>query len=210
MINTGSRYEFLPGFLLGFHGTDSRTAREVFSGRSGLVGSLNDYDWLGHGTYFWEYSPQRAYQFAVEKFRWEGRKAKIEVIGAVIDPGHCLNLLEASALTSLKEVYDVLVIDRGGKANLPRNGTGSKSWDRKLDCAVINMLHKVREITHEKKWQRSNPKESPLPLYDSVRGAFWEGNPLYEGARIEERNHVQICIRNHECIKGYFRPIVAI
>lgn len=42
--------------------------------------------------------------------------------------------------------------------------------------------------------------------YDSVRGVFWEGKPLYPNAGFAEKNHIQICVCNPNCIKGYFLP----
>jgi hypothetical protein len=42
--------------------------------------------------------------------------------------------------------------------------------------------------------------------FDSVRGVFWEGKELYPGAGFMERNHIQICLRNPNCIKGFFIP----
>ena len=43
--------------------------------------------------------------------------------------------------------------------------------------------------------------------YDSVRGIFTEGDPPYPGAAFQERTHVQLCICNPNCIKGYFAPL---
>lgn len=34
---------------------------------------------------------------------------------------------------------------------------------------------------------------------------FTEGKPLYPGAGFHEKSHIQICVRNPNCIKGYFR-----
>ena len=34
---------------------------------------------------------------------------------------------------------------------------------------------------------------------------FVEGDPLYPGAAIQKANHIQRCVRNPACIKGYFR-----
>jgi hypothetical protein len=204
---TGSRYELLPSFLIGFHGTDLKTAEKILSGKSHLVASENDYDWLGHGIYFWEYSPLRAEQFVREKFKWQGRKEKVAVVGAIIDPGLCLNLLDAKGLSYLEVGYDALLTARGGEAFLPKNGEGKELWKRKLDCAVINMVHELRAVTHTSDWQAANPETPPLHPYDTVRGAFWEGGPIYPGARIERKNHVQICVRNSANIIGYFRPI---
>ena len=42
--------------------------------------------------------------------------------------------------------------------------------------------------------------------FDSVRGVFWEGKELYKNAGFREKDHIQICIRNPNCIKGYFLP----
>ena len=67
---------------------------------------------------------------------------------------------------------------------------------RYLDCAVMENLHEYRQ-------------RSDAAPFDSVRGAFWEGRPLYPTAGFRERNHIQLCIRNPACIKGYFRPLLA-
>jgi hypothetical protein len=47
----------------------------------------------------------------------------------------------------------------------------------------------------------------PMPLYETVRGAFWEGERLYPNAGFRERNHVQLCVRDPAAIKGYFRVL---
>jgi hypothetical protein len=179
-------YEFLPSFLLGFHGTDQVTAEKILSGEELLAPSKNSYDWLGHGIYFWEYSPLRALEFAGSKYE------NPVVIGAVIDPGFCLNLLEASALNRLKGSYELLVKE---SCDLPENVGGVDKLQRHLDCAVIESLHVLRESGEVQR------------AYDTVRGAFWEGEELYSNAGFKEKNHVQIVVRNLESIKGYFRVI---
>jgi hypothetical protein len=65
---------------------------------------------------------------------------------------------------------------------------------RDLDCAVIETLHASMESTGENK-------------FDSERGVFWEGDLLYENAGFREKDHIQICVRNVDCIKGYFLPL---
>lgn len=191
MIDTGSRYHLLPGLVLGFHGTDKKTAEAVLAGKTHLEHSTNDYDWLGHGTYFWEYSPRRAYEFAKEKMK-RGEIKSVAVIGAVIDPGVCLNLLEASALAELKNAYGLLNI----LEEPPKNIGGDDLYKRYLDCSVIELVHSIRRESKE-----------PLPNYDTVRGAFWEGKELYPNAGFKEKNHVQLCVRTQSSIKGYFRPL---
>lgn len=199
-----SRYEILPGLILAFHGTDKQTVEKVLAGKEHLEESQNAYDWLGHGIYFWEYSPQRALEFAqqskTDKKITKGTIKHPAVIGAVIDPGTCLNLLEASAISKLKEAYEVIKLIEDP---LPENKGGIDKRARFLDCAVIEVVHKLREPG---KGALSKLKPSLNP-YDTVRGAFWEGDELYPGAGFSEKNHVQICVRNPDCIKGYFRVI---
>ena len=42
--------------------------------------------------------------------------------------------------------------------------------------------------------------------FDTVRGLFFEGDDLYPNAGFKAKNHIQICVRNPNCIKGYFLP----
>jgi hypothetical protein len=62
---------------------------------------------------------------------------------------------------------------------------------RNLDYAVIETIHATNE--------RDN-------CYDAVRGMFTEGEYPYPNAGFREKNHIQICIRNPNCIKRYFLP----
>ena len=51
--------------VLGYHGCDPAFAEKLLSGEVPINDwkpSTNDYDWLGHGIYFWEYAPERAFQ----------------------------------------------------------------------------------------------------------------------------------------------------
>lgn len=45
-------------------------------------------------------------------------------------------------------------------------------------------------------------------MYDSVRGVFEEGLEPYPGSAFKEKTHIQVCVRNPNCIKGYFAPIL--
>lgn len=57
-------YQIRPGLVLGFHGCDIKTQQSVISGKTTLEASSNNWDWLGHGIYFWEYSLERAHDYA--------------------------------------------------------------------------------------------------------------------------------------------------
>lgn len=181
-----------------------RRARAVISGRAQLAPSRNPYDWLGEGAYFWENNPQRALEFATQlrdKPRQGKRTIRIPaVIGAtIIDPGACLNLLDARFLGLLREAY-AAVKQYADEAGLPlpanRKPAGSdEALLRDLDCAVINAVHTERA-------------SKGLPPFDTVRSAFIEGGELYPGSGFREKNHIQICVRNPRCIKGYFWPLL--
>ena len=197
-------YARLPAFVLGFHGCDRVVGEAILAGKRELHPSDNDYDWLGSGRYFWENSYERALAFAQEMRslpRTHRRKHPITdpfVIGAIIDMGHCLNLLDHQGLELVKTQYhelETLFAESG--QDLPQNTKGKKGSDllfRHLDCAVIEAIH------------RQNEKDSHRPAYDSVRAVFVEGDALYGNAGFHGKNHIQLCVRNEACILGYFRP----
>lgn len=94
--------------------------------------SENDYDWLGHGVYFWEYSAQRAFEFACEvRDRPHHVRQKIKrpaVVGAVIDLGFCLNLLDSRFTEMVKRAYDDLaLLHKEAREALPKNA-GDRPW----------------------------------------------------------------------------------
>lgn len=188
-------YTARTGLTLGFHGTDKSVANDVLSGAD-LKPKNNRYDWLGHGIYFWDNSPSRALEWAEELSRKPNSKIKEPaVIGAILDLGYCLDLLDYKNLSLVKAGYDNLkrTFDKAN-ATLPKNSGDENLLKRELDCAVIQFLHQSLKDTDEKS-------------FDSVRGVFWEGGSLYPHAGFREKDHIQICIRNIDCIKGYFLPL---
>ena len=100
-------YARLPSFVLGFHGCDEAVGESILLGEQELIPSANSYDWLGSGRYFWENNPDRAMDYARMLANRKGSKRtaiiKPFVIGAVIDLGHCLNLLDHRALEMLRQ-----------------------------------------------------------------------------------------------------------
>jgi hypothetical protein len=186
-------------FILGYHGCDRKVAERVFVGKAALAPSRNDYDWLGDGIYFWEHNAQRAFEFAAEVARRphpSGQKIKSPaVVGAVIDLGFCLNLLDSRSIAMVTAAYQELVESFAAAGTpLPHNTGGHDLFRRHLDCAVLRTLHQTRE----------DNEEEP---FETVRAAFIEGEPLYENAGFAAKSHIQICVRDLRCVKGYFRPI---
>jgi hypothetical protein len=78
--------------------------------------------------------------------------------------------------------------------NTDSKNVGSKNKVvRKLDCAILNYLHVLNERTG-------------LEPFDTVRGVFVEGGPAYPGSEIFHKTHIQIAVRNPDCIKAMFIP----
>ena len=195
-------YSRLPAFVLGFHGCDRAIAHKVVTMRDHhLIASVNDYDWLGHGIYFWENNPARAMEWAREKSSRvaDGETAfEPAVIGAVIDMGHCLDLMNSASIPLVEDAFQYLKQVRAREGTLvPENrDLPGKSGHllRQLDCAVINSLHSHLATQNE-------------PAFDSVRAAFLEGERIYPTAGFRKKNHIQICVRSVNNIRGYFYPI---
>ena len=49
-----SLYSRRSNLVIGFHGCDQSVVEKVIAGKTELIASTNDYDWLGNGIYFWE------------------------------------------------------------------------------------------------------------------------------------------------------------
>ncbi len=193
-----AQYKRPPGFVLGFHGCDRSTGDAVLGGKQQhLAPSANTYDWLGQGIYFWEADPWRALSFAEDaKTSTHLTKGTIKhpyVIGAIIDLGHCCNLFEQDALNEVRKAHEhlELVYKIVHDTPMPKN-KGYQLGARFLDKAVLETVHRLRSRRR-------------LPDYDSVRSPFIEGEPLYDGAGFNAKNHIQLSVRETASIKGYFR-----
>lgn len=183
-----------PFQIIGYHSCDRKIGLDALSGRINLTSSENDWDWLGGGIYFWEQEPFRALNYAVEVAqKTQFNKTGIEtpfVLGAIIELGHCLNLVESQSLQILKEAH--LGLTKMYK-ELDKKIPVNKESNRKLDCAVIRYVHQSR-------------KENNEIAYETIRSAFDEGEKVYEGANFTARHHIQVCVINEALIKGYFLP----
>lgn len=197
-------YSTKTGLVLGFHGCDKSVLDDIILRKTKLHKSANKFDWLGNGYYFWESSPSRAMHWAGELKAnpptSKDKKPVVEpaVLGAVLDLGHCLDLTDYKNLSLLRDAYDILQASLIKAEFMPKNMKVGNSIDllrRELDCAVIETLHSF------------NKQEGSIKDFDSVKGVFWEGEDLYPSAGFKEKNHIQICVRNPNCIKGFFHPL---
>lgn len=188
-----------PTIIYGFHGCDKEVALKILNQEIDFKPSSNSYDWLGHGIYFWENNYERAKQFA--EVACKRSKTTIKepfVLGTVIDLGNCLDLLDQKNLDLILVAYESLKLDMAAQnqmmpQNKPFNAVDFDFKNRELDCAVIRYTHSLAQNNEIK--------------FDSVRAAFFEGEPLYEGAMIRKNDHIQIAILNQNCIKGVFLPM---
>lgn len=60
-------YDTRPNILIGFHGCDASVANKLINQPDDIKISTENYDWLGHGIYFWENNAVRAMEWAEEK-----------------------------------------------------------------------------------------------------------------------------------------------
>ena len=129
------------------------------------------------------------------------------VIGAVLHLGHCCDFLDAKYIQqvkedykNMKEAYTVTGKEMPKNQDLPYDKYKDKIL-RELDCAVIEFMHTtgMPSNTYKKGFMGNK-------AFDSTRGVFTEGGPAFEGAGLFEKSHIQICIRNPNCILGFFLP----
>ena len=191
-------YSRRSNLVLGFHGLDESIGKRIIAGEDELLPSENDYDWLGHGIYFWENSLARAQMWAEQQSKRKDTSVKKPfAIGATIDLGNCLDLLDQYWLDYVGDAYTFMVeeLEAEGK-EIPKNTAWTTNdidfKKRELDCAVI--LYAI---------QMAEKEGEP---FDSVRAAFWEGEDLYPNAGFKQHSHIQISIITPQCIRGIFLP----
>jgi hypothetical protein len=189
-------HELSSSFVLAYHGCDRSTAEDLINYKP-FRASANEYDWLGSGVYFWESNPVRGLEWArfLQKYR-KGKKNSIRspyVVGAVIDLGYCLDLISSTGIEFVKDAYADFkhYVELSGR-EMPQNKGGPDLLLRRLDCAVINHIHAV------------NDRDKQRP-FETVRGVFLEGRPIYKTSGFFERTHIQICVKNLRNIKAVFR-----
>lgn len=186
--------------IVGYHGCDRSVVQKVLLQGEPLHPSDNLFDWLGKGIYFWEYAPQRALDFAREQ-KERGKVKEPAVLGAYLHLGRCFDLTDTRNTKKLIEAFQEFSVSYAQTGQeLPLNKKGKGSQDlllRNLDCAVLNWYMSLLDLTF-----------SEGIFYQTIRGVFVEGEPIYKGAGIYEKTHTQIAVRDPLCILGYFLPAI--
>ena len=202
-------YDIRPNIIIGFHGCDTSVRDKLLTQPNDIEISAKPYDWSGNGMYFWENNIDRAWEWANDK----ASKKEIKnpaVIGAVIHLGQYCDFLDSKFTRLVKIYYEAMKQEYSltGK-QIPKNidtrdDAHHDKLIRALDCATIEFMHK--DILKEHKREMATKGFSEAKVFDSVRGAFSEGGPAFNGSGIFIKSHIQICIRNMNCIKGFFIP----
>ena len=105
-----------------------------------------------------------------------------------IDLGQCLNLLESTYHDAIRATYrNLRTVYRSQGWAFPKNR--KKRHD--LDCLVINKFVLFME-------QFTGQQGI---LFQTVRGVFEEGRPLFPGSAIRSQSHVQIAVRDVQCLR---------
>lgn len=202
-------YSSRPNLMIGFHGCDESVRNKLVEKPNTVHKSQETFDWLGHGFYVWENNLERARQWAVDK-RKRGTLTKPAVLGVVFVLDHCLDFTDAASIKIISQYYALMKEDFAElKKELPSNKDLPKDQHhdlilRELDCAVIEYMH--QKIAEKIDSDLKAKEYSELKHFDTTRGIFTEGGPAFTGAGIQSKNHIQICIRNLNCIKGFFIP----
>nr|WP_295867370.1 hypothetical protein [uncultured Chitinophaga sp.] len=202
-------YDVKPNLVIGFHGCEAEVRDMLLSNPDEFKMSQKPFDWLGNGFYFWENNYYRALEWARDKQK-RGVIREPAVVGAVLHLGYCCDFMETEYLRLLSnyhrnmmEKYDALGIPLPENRNLPGHESGDKVL-RYLDCAAIEFMHE--EIWRSAKAEVRKQNPARIRNFDSTRGVFTEGAPVFKGAGLFEKTHIQICIRNPNCILGFFKP----
>ena len=202
-------YKNRPNLMIGFHGCDLSIRNELVLNPNKVKKSQEKFDWLGHGFYIWENNYARALKWAEDK-QSRGKIKIPSIVGVVYQLNYCLDLTDSEFLEILPKYYELMKLDLlVANKIIPKNKDlpKDKYHDliiRELDCAVIEYMH--NKIEEQIKSDISDKGCSEYRPFDSVRGIFTEGGPVFEGAGIQSKNHIQVCIRNINCIKGFFIP----
>ncbi len=184
--------------VVGFHGCERSVGERIVRGEIPFQRSTTKYDWLGEGIYFWDSDEQRALEWA----QWKQSVGSIKepcVIGAIFTLGNCFDLTVRENLDLLSDIHSAYVTaQQAAGLPIPVNkdsprGASKNRVMRALDCAVLNFLHSSMAAKGE-------------PAFDTVRGLFVEGEPVYPGAEIFRLTHAQIAVLNEKCIRGVFHP----
>jgi len=197
-----ARFDDYHRTVVGYHGTGLTAALRIVNRVEGFRWSRRDFDWLGHGIYFWEYAPEQALNFAKIRQRQFKRKKRptaedtrrangpLAVIACMIRLGFCFDLLEPKNVENLLEVFADYK-ENLGLAGMPLPKNDRKY--RKLDCAVFEYAYRVIKESGQN------------ASVDTARGVYVPTGGerrVWDGSWISRDTHIQLCVRNPANLLG--------
>jgi hypothetical protein len=210
--------------VIGYHACPREYAEAICAGEVRITDwqlSANKYDWLGDGGYFWEDGLRRAREWARDFV-----KGPAGIVRAEIDLGRCLDLSETEYLDLIRTMYaDVASTYRAQRWQLPVNRElGAPRGYRRRVLAILDRMNvwlyfKAAGVQFERKTENKlrfldsfvlnqflKAMESDVfgqaITYQTVRCPFEEGEPLFPGSMIRTQSHVQISVRDRQCIRN--------
>jgi len=182
----------------GHHGTTRDIAKRVANGEIALLPSINGYDWLGSGAYFWQDAPDRARIWAQKRHGVSGEP--LAVISATIDLTDCLDLCDAAAFRDLLSVYaDFEAFEARVGVTKTQAGLvvlrGEVITTRDLESDPTKksrpMLNRRDHAFLDYFVGLAQTRGAPIP---SIRGPFIEGRALFPTSFLFDWAHVQISV----------------
>lgn len=198
--------------VYGYHGTSEKRAAHILTPSSqnlfNFNPSANDYDWLGHGIYFFQDYSIHVVEHAEAAARQDA--CAPAVLQFEIDLTDCLDLgdyrKQNLVLNAFKLCDDMA---RASGVPLPRQqslvrelaeGIPGRKQDlpgqggpHRLDCYILNHARLIAQ-----------KKDKHIK---SARGIFVEGKPIYENSHFHSRAHVQIAVFDQSVIRRFVRRI---
>lgn len=161
-----------------YHGCSANAAASILSTKD-LRPSRKPYDWLGEGFYLWDRGSARAWDWAQQRIPDEPA-----VVGAIVDLTDCLDLTDLHGTRLLRDILHEMEFTG---LELPKNDG------------------KLHELDYFLITQACERLEDAGFLFSSVRGAFIEGDPIFQrednASLLHEETHIQIAIRDRSCVQ---------
>jgi hypothetical protein len=170
----------MPSVVIAYHGTSGQNVERIL--REGFVASVNRYDWLGDGSYFFQEVPGFPHTALEHAWAWADKQYAGDqaVICAKIDLLDCMDLLSLGWSSRLRLLHDELS-DRARSIGmqLPKQAGGNHGLDRMLINYAAGVL-----------------ADQGQPVR-SVRGCFGEdARAAFPGSSLFDLTHVQIAVRD--------------
>lgn len=166
--------EIQPPEAIGYHGTRLEYAQRILD--EDFRPSENNWEWLGHGVYFWQDAPERAFAWAKEWHGRSGYKGPIGVVAARIQLFDFVDLLEQAGMKLVKDFASAF-LDK--LVDQDRRLVNEYPIHR-LDCELFNSI--------------TNVLLSKGIEVRGFRAACVEGEPITKGSPIFDQSHVQLSV----------------